>query len=260
MRAAPDYWFAEIAASGDQSQMPETTIAEALHLLVVIRDQPINSTEARFLVHCLNNISGTHAQILQDLWVTFELPGRRNGFFVEFGAGDGVKFSNTAYLERELGWTGIIAEPARIYHPQLSTTRNCFVDDRCVWTTTGETLIFNQPAIVAHSTIDAFSDSDHLAHTRKDGARYEVETVSLNDLLAHWNAPRRIDYLSADTEGSELAILQAFDFDRYDVRLISVEHNHTDKRGEILDLLTSKGYRRTMETMSSVDDWYVKTY
>ncbi|HXA37473.1 MAG TPA: FkbM family methyltransferase [Phenylobacterium sp.] len=232
---------------------------EVLELLVVLRDHNPANEDARFLVHCLNNISGSRAQMLQDLWVTFERPGRRNGFFVEFGAGDGVRYSNTAYLERELGWTGIVAEPARIYRTQLRANRRCFVDNRCVWTKTGETLLFNQAAIPAHSTLDAFSDSDNLGPTRETGARYEVETVSLNDLLAHWNAPRRIDYLSADTEGSELAILQALDFERYDVGLISVEHNHTDKRREIFDLLTSKGYRRTLEAMSGVDDWYVKT-
>jgi hypothetical protein len=85
-----------------------------------------------------------------------------------------------------------------------------------------------------------------------------VETVSLNDLLAGWDAPRRIDYLSLDTEGSELDILQHFDFAARDVRLISVEHNHTARRRPIFDLLTARGYRRRFETLSSVDDWYVR--
>ena len=83
---------------------------------------------------------------------------------------------------------------------------------------------------------------------------------SLLDLLAHWNAPRRIDYLSIDTEGSELAILEAFDFSRYEIRLISVEHNHTAQREPILKFLASRGYRRKFEKLSSVDDWYLKTY
>ena len=93
---------------------------------------------------------------------------------------------------------------------------------------------------------------------RRDGRRYPVETVSLNDLLAFWEAPRRIDYLSLDTEGSELDILQHFDFAAHDVRLITVEHNHTARRQPILELLTARGYRRKFETLSSVDDWYVR--
>ena len=119
--------------------------------------------------------------------------------------------------------------------------------------------MFNQTEIAAHSTIDSFSDSDMHAASRRDGERYTVETVSLNNLLAFWNAPARIDYLSIDTEGSELDILQHFDWTAHDVRLISVEHNFTDRRGPICDFLTSKGYARKFEALSNVDDWYVKT-
>lgn len=243
--------------------MGQISFADVLSVLVAVRDETSTRPDSelhRFLDHCLRHAAASHAQFLQDLWVTFELPGRRGGGFVEFGAAGGVKWSNTCYLERELGWSGVLAEPARSYYPDLLGARNCFIDRRCVWTTTGERLLFNEPAIAAHATIDAFSDSDELAETRRDGVRYEVESVSLNDLLAHWNAPRRIDYLSVDTEGSEFDILQAFDFDRYDVRLISVEHNHTCKRDELFALLTGKGFRRKFETLSFVDDWYVKAY
>ncbi|MGZ3280872.1 MAG: FkbM family methyltransferase [Phenylobacterium sp.] len=239
--------------------MRPTSFYEALEVLVAIRNQQVaGAEEVPFLKHCLRYAADSHAQFLQDMWVTYELPGLRGGFFVEFGAADGVKSSNSCYLERQLGWKGILAEPARIWRERLHAARTCFIDDRCVWTTSGERLVFNEAEIALHSTIDAFSDSDAHAYTRKTGERYEVETVSLNDLLAHWNAPQRIDYLSLDTEGSELAILQGFDFHRYDVRLISVEHNHTDKRQPIFDLLTAQGFRRKFEQLSNVDDWYVK--
>jgi FkbM family methyltransferase len=240
--------------------MRPTSFFEALEVLIAIRNQKVDGKdEAAFVKHAMKYATDSHGQFLQDLWVTYELPGLRDGFFVEFGAADGIHASNSCYLERELGWTGILAEPARFWRDHLRANRTCFIDDRCVWNASGERLVFNEPAIALHATIDAFSDSDGHAASRKDGARYEVETVSLNDLLAHWNAPQRIDYLSMDTEGSELAILQAFDFARHDVRLISVEHNHTDKREPIFDLLTANGFRRKFETLSSVDDWYVKT-
>ena len=91
-----------------------------------------------------------------------------------------------------------------------------------------------------------------------DTRTYSVETVSLNDLLSQNGAPKRIDFLSLDTEGSELEILETFDFDTWDVRLIVVEHNFTEARQKIYDLLTSKGYERRLETLSDVDDFYVK--
>ncbi|MCA3747270.1 FkbM family methyltransferase [Phenylobacterium sp.] len=235
--------------------------ADFLLLMVGLRDSdPARDEQIAFLQFCMDNAAWSHGQFLQDLWVAYETKMRHGGFFVEFGATDGIKFSNTRALETRLGWSGILAEPARIWYPALRRNRACFIDDRCVWTRTGETLTFNQPAIAAHSTIDAYSQGDSLADTRAEGQRYEVTTVSLNDLLAHWRAPRRIDYLSIDTEGSELDILQALDFDAWEIRLITVEHNHTSKRQEIHDFLASKGYRRKFETLSNVDDWYVRTY
>jgi hypothetical protein len=37
----------------------------------------------------------SHGQLLQDLWVAFELGSKQGGFFVEFGATNGMTFSNT---------------------------------------------------------------------------------------------------------------------------------------------------------------------
>lgn len=241
--------------------MARLSYAEALDLMAMLRDhaRPDSPDEQmRFIAFCLRHLPESSAQLLQDLWVAYETGAQRGGYFVEFGAVDGVHASNTLYLERHLGWTGILAEPARIVHAALKANRACAIDTRCVWSESGRKLLFNQTVPLVHSTIDSFSAGDMHAASREGGERYEVETVSLNDLLVHWAAPARIDYLSVDTEGSELDILAAFDFDRWDVRLISVEHNFTAAREALLDLLTARGYVRRFPALSRVDDWYVK--
>lgn len=240
--------------------MASLSLNDVVQMLVALRERTRTAAteEMRFFGHCLERLPRSQGQFLQDLWVDYETKGQRDGFFVEFGGADGVQFSNSYYLETQLGWKGIVAEPGRSWYPAIRENRACYVDNRCVWTKTGERLTFNQPSIAVHATIDAYSDSDRLADSRKDGVRYEVETISLNDLLAHWRAPRRIDYLSIDTEGSELDILQAFDFEAWDVRLITVEHNYSDKRQPLFDFLTAKGFRRKFEQLSNVDDWYVR--
>lgn len=240
--------------------MARVTFAEAMDILVLLREQsgPEHPDEQmRFVRFCLERVARSSSQLLQDLWVDYEFGGKRGGYFVEFGASDGTTFSNTLYLERELGWRGILAEPARTAHPFLAR-RGCHVDRRCVWIESGRRLLFNECRPVDHSTIDSYSDGDSHAESRRDGTRYEVETVSLDDLLTHWRAPRRIDYLSVDTEGSELDILRAFDFSAWDVGVISVEHNYTDRRQALFDLLTGRGYRRKFEALSRADDWYVR--
>ncbi len=206
---------------------------------------------------CLDHLDASKAQLHQDLFVLSMTGFKRGGSFVEFGATDGVKLSNTALLEKEFGWTGILAEPAREWHSALKSNRTARVETRCVWKETGQTLMFNETKAGELSTIDAYSDTDLHAKGRRSGTRYEVETVSLADLLETHGAPERIDYLSIDTEGSEFDILEAFDFGRHRFNIITCEHNFTPQREKIHALLTAHGYQRRYEEVSRFDDWYV---
>jgi FkbM family methyltransferase len=210
-----------------------------------------------FLAHCLANCKDSHSQIFQDLFVDFVM-AKRNGRFVEFGATNGVLRSNTLFLERRRGWTGVLAEPARCWHDELRRNRPaCAIDTRCVWNSSGETLQFRETTDGELSTLDAFSQLDKHGADREDVRdRYPVATVSLNSLLDE-HRTGRVDYLSIDTEGSERDILSAFDVDRFRPGVITVEHNHTAQRRTIFDLLTGHGYRRIFENLSTIDDWYV---
>jgi len=199
----------------------------------------------------------TQSQLGQDLFVLLETTFKRNGYFVEFGAADGVFLSNTYLLEMGYGWHGILAEPAKSWHGLLRQARTAKIDDRCVWPTSGENLEFNETIDAEYSTISSLNDHDQHSEQRKNGTTYSVPTISLNDLLLHHNAPQSIDYLSIDTEGSELGILSSLDFERYRFKIITCEHNFTPQREKIHDLLTSKGYVRKCEALSKWDDWYV---
>lgn len=195
------------------------------------------------------------SQLGQDIFVLSTLRFKRSGFFVEFGATNGVDLSNTWLLEQEFGWTGILAEPAMCYREALAANRRAAIDPRCVFSSTGCDVVFNEVSEL--STIDDFSDEDCHAEARRTGRRYSVETVSLIDLLEQHNAPGVIDYLSIDTEGSEYEILKAFDFSRYRFRVITVEHNFRSDRALINDLLVGQGFKRVFEAVSQFDDWYV---
>ena len=107
---------------------------------------------------------------------------------------------------------------------------------------------------------DYFDDGE--CHTRRRlnsaGREYTVITVSLNDLLDQHQAPPVIDYISVDTEGSELAILKGFDFSRRRVKLWTIEHNYFDPaRQAILEIMTNNGYQRILTQRSTIDDWYI---
>jgi FkbM family methyltransferase len=204
-------------------------------------------------------LRASKSQLRQDIFVLSELGLKREGFFVEFGATDGVYLSNTHMLEQQFGWTGILAEPARCWHRALRTNRSCTIETACVWRDSGATLEFNEVEEKELSTVNSYSSSDLHALSRKEGKRYEVKTISLLDLLDKHAAPKSIDYLSIDTEGSEYDILSSFDFSRYRFRVITCEHNFSPQREQIFSLLTQQGFIRKFEQYSQFDDWYVDT-
>lgn len=203
-----------------------------------------------------SNAHKSRSQLFQDLIVLFHNP-KQQGYFVEFGASDGVYLSNTYLLELEYGWHGILAEPGRIWHDDLGKNRKAIISHKCISSHTGEKLVFNQTSDPMLSTIDSFSGGDHWAESRTSGRKYVVESLSLNDLLIKHDSPIEIDYLSVDTEGSEYSILANLNFDRYKFRFISVEHNFSDQRENIYQLLTSHSYKRILTEISKWDDWYI---
>lgn len=211
-----------------------------------------------FVINNLMKFEGK-AQLQQDFLALFiqTIQKKKKGFFVEFGAADGVTYSNTFLLEKSFEWTGIVSEPAKIWHKNLVKNRDCLIDLRCVWSESKKILQFNQVQEPEYSTLDAYSHSDHHQNIRNKGKKYSVETVSLEELLSFHNAPRNISYMSIDTEGSEWSILQAFDFSKYTFDLITVEHNFTESRILIKNLLNENGYIRILNEYSEWDDWYV---
>jgi len=200
----------------------------------------------------------SNAQLWQDLFVLSELGFKRNGYFVEFGATNGIDLSNSYLLEKEFGWNGILAEPAKCWHKDLRNNRSAAIETRCVWRDSRSILHFNEVSISELSTINSFSLSDNHQRKREVGKVYDVKTISLIDLLVTYNAPKIVDFLSIDTEGSEYEILSNFDFDKYQFRVITCEHNFTPMRGKIFSLLTENGYVRKYRELSSFDDWYIR--
>lgn len=235
--------------------------ARALFAMVGFHDhwQANTTDDVRFLAFCAGLRPLAHGQILQDLWVLYELDLQQNGYFVEFGAYDGTVHSNTKLLEERFGWTGILAEPNPDLAETLRSARRAVVDSRCVWDSSGErvSLLLTGDAelstVAEHAASDLHTESRHATAVRS----VDVPTVSLDDLLDEHGAPPVIDFMSVDTEGTELRILRAFDINRHRPRLLTVEHNgNAEAQRELDALLEAQGYQRRFRTMSDWDAWY----
>jgi FkbM family methyltransferase len=189
------------------------------------------------------------SQLFQDLFVDFVLK-KKDGFYCEVGAFDGVTFSNTYYLEKELNWTGILCEPNTIFHSSIKTNRskNILIKKP----------IFNLENVKVKLTHKeggrSFISSDHDITNDLD----KHETTTLNAVFKEHLKNNLLDYLSVDTEGSEYEILKDLNFELYSPQIITVEHNYDKKkRNKIYNLLVSKKYKRVFKNLSRFEDWYI---
>ena len=204
-------------------------------------------------------LSQSPSQLQQDLVALFvnSHSTEQKRYYVEFGATNGFSYSNTYILEKYYGYDGVLAEPAISCRSELEELRTARLDSRCVWHTSGDTILFEETLEPEYSSISGIEFSEGLSKQRKNPKKYLVNTISLNDLLIDHQAPSVISYLSIDTEGSELQILEALNFENWIFEFISVEHNYSQNRDKLNALLTSKGYVNFLPQVSDFDDWYI---
>ena len=151
-----------------------------------------------------------------------------------------------------------MCEPSKSWQKALIENRSCVIDTRCVYSVSGTKIGFSENYVGELSSITSYAEPNSSGLLKRTTSSYEVETVSLVNLLNDHNSPRFIDFLSIDTEGSEFEILESFDFNRYRFGVICVEHNYADNREKIRRLLLANGYRQVHEDLSDFDDWYVQ--
>ena len=188
--------------------------------------------------------------------------GKKGGIFVDVGAHDGKTFSNTYFFETSLGWTGLCIEPMAERFDQLQKNRprsTCIYG--CAYNYTGK-LTFRE--VSGYAEMLSGVDSDyHPAHTSRIHREvsqhggtvklFEKPCYRLADLLEEAKISV-VDYLTIDTEGSELKVLQGIDFDKVRIEVIDVENNYGDS--SVRDFLLSKGFVWAQKIVG--DDIYVR--
>jgi FkbM family methyltransferase len=197
------------------------------------------------------------SQIQQDLEVLKLYKNKKNGFFIEIGASDGITLSNTYLLEKNHQWKGICVEALPFKLVDLTKNRpNSFIVNKAVYKTSGLLLPFKISN--TDSLLSGISEhiNSHKEVVERNFTEIHVETITLNDILDEHSAPQFIDYLSLDTEGTELEILLSINFKKYTFGLIHVEHNYIEpNRSDIKTHLLENGYIYKGE--NKFDDCYI---
>lgn len=187
------------------------------------------------------------SQVFQDLFAIYFSKFKKKGYFIEIGAGNGFDLSNTYLLEKKYKWKGIICEPNRRNQALIKRIRKVYLEKKPLTKVGQKKIVFFENKDPYQSSISKNEDTENQYHTK---------TISLNQLLR--NKRNVIDYISIDTEGNEFEIIKKFNFKKFRVKLISIEHNfNTRKRKKIFNLLKKNKFERIFENISYMDDWYI---
>ena len=202
-----------------------------------------------------------------DLKLIAAINPKTNGYFVELGANDGLRQSNTYKLQKEFGWSGLLIEPSPRRFVECIENRDFgnSPDIRCA-------------ACVPFDFKDRFveiEDADLMSVAKglcvpddlavehaNEGAKFLVDAkmrhsygalaLTLTSLLDDVKAPSEFDLLSLDVEGNELAVLKGLDFLKYKPKWILVE----TRGSELSEYLLSVGYalRATLSHSEAYSD------
>ena len=169
----------------------------------------------------------------------------RTGFFIEFGAEDGEFNSNSYFFEKALGWRGILLEAIPKEQKNISRSRpGSIVVDGGVCETDGRVTFRMSETPGWGGAAESYDDNG-----KPDAPRQELEVACFSlRTLTRFFGVRHVDYLSVDTEGSELHALRSFPWTTVSVTVVGVEALvgidplRAAKEAEIVAFMSSVGY------------------
>ena len=147
---------------------------------------------------------------------------KQNGFFIELGANDGLRQSNTAFFEFFRNWKGVLIEPAVSMYEKCKQNRP-------------KSMCYNYACVSPSYTNEYIGgDFDGSLMGSVNGTRNgrEVTTFAkaktLEYILNESGHTGSIDLLSLDTEGYELPILEGLNLQRFRPKYMIIEIYNKD--------------------------------
>ncbi len=181
-----------------------------------------------------------------------ELMPWRGGTFVEAGAHDGYTQSNTYFLERHRGWSGVLVEPVPELRVKCERRRPRAQVFGCALVGPDHV----RETVAMHFG-DLTSTADDPAHTRpgldasgREGYSVEVPARTLSAVLDAAGL-ERIDVMVLDLEGLELAALAGLDFERHSPEHLLIEALERDLMQPRFDSVLADRY----ELAEAPSDW-----
>ena len=157
-------------------------------------------------------------------------PNKKNGFFLEIGAYDGIEGSNCFHFEKFLNWNGIAFEPSKVQYEKLKNNRNCKILNKAMGNSIVEVDFVE--VIEGLTQMSGIRNENYTAEkiiNNSTQSKTEISKIVTTTFDQEVPSHQEIDYLSIDIEGGELSVLETIDFEKYTIKVVSVENNLPDK-------------------------------
>ena len=199
-----------------------------------------------------------YSQQGEDLFIYLNYINQRrdDGVFIEMGACDGVRYSNTLFFQEQFGFTGVLIEPVReMYDLLVQNRRGCKCYNNVISSDNeSKSVIISRNGPV--SGIKSNMSQSFLENWHKNSIERIIESRKLCDVLNE-NKITYVDFFSLDVEGGELDVLKSIQWDKVSFYIICIEmdkHN-PDKNDACRKLLLENGFQ--MEKKICINEFWI---
>lgn len=192
----------------------------------------------------------SYSQNDEEKWIVDFFAGRV-GRFIDIGAYDGKTFSNVRAL-LDLGWSGILIEPAPSVIPALCMNVECYGDRANVMTcavgsTDGNVRFFDEAGAVA-TTSEQHMKKWSGKTTFRECEVLQVTPNTLLDLVGD----KGIDFINIDVEGANIDIARLMPWHRLMPTLSIIVIEHDRHQAEIIEMLSGFGFTKLHENRENL--------
>ncbi len=172
----------------------------------------------------------------------------KNGYYIECGANDGIRQSNTFHFEKSKGWKGVLIEPSYKFEELIKnrSKQNFFSNNCCVSLANENKMIkfkyLNLMTKITDKKIIKSDDDNEEKNNKAKKFMTSNEKVSnfqstgrtLTSILDEAESPNLIDFFSLDVEGAEFEVIDGIDFNKYNFKFFLIETDNFSKLNKIL--------------------------
>jgi len=183
----------------------------------------------------MNIFENYYGQYGEDQIVYNILKDTPNGIFMDIGAHDGIRFSNTYFYEL-LGWKGLCIEAHPDYYNICTQNRPNSIVLHCACNNKNGVCKFNANYRGALSTLNDdlkdffcehykgyYGNNENKLIQGMINGQISVPSRTIDSLMEEYFPDKSIELLSIDTDGSEKWVLQGFDINKWKPRVIIIE-------------------------------------